>query len=129
ILTRRLISPSRLLYLAALGLVGFALARGFLEPAESAATQVPGAPQPMGGMAPPPTGAPATPGNPLDEPLRLIAQAKRAFAGLRDYTCTLIKQERIGGQLTPGHVGSMVGCHEPVSGYPKWHPTQAAAGP
>jgi len=128
ILTRRLISPRRLLYLAALGLLGFALARGFFEPAETAATQVPGAPQPMGGSAPPTTEAPAAPAHPLDEPLRLIAQAKRAFAGVRDYTCTLIKQERLGGQLTPMHVVSMMVRNEPFSVYLKWHQPKAQVG-
>src|SRR5262249_39714935 len=90
--SRRLFSRGNLLYLAALGLLGFGLAGGLSEPGEPAAPQAPGAPQPMADAAP----APGT-AHPLDEPLRLIARAKQVFAGVRDYTCTLIKQERIDG--------------------------------
>jgi hypothetical protein len=44
--------------------------------------------------APPPTEATSV----LDEPLRLIALARRAYARLDDYTCTLIKRERLEGR-------------------------------
>ncbi len=61
-LRRRLLSPGSLFSLAALGLLGFGLVNGFFDPAETIATQVPGAPQPMADAAPPPAS-----GHPLDE--------------------------------------------------------------
>src|SRR5206468_8852979 len=115
-LRRRLLSPGSLFSLAALGLLGFGLVNGFFVPAETIATQVPGAPQPMADGAPPPASA-----HPLAEPLRLIARAKQAFSGVRDYTCTLIKKERISGQLTPVHVITMMVRNEPFIAYLKCH--------
>src|SRR5262249_31987371 len=97
-LRRRLLSPGSLFSLAALGLLGFVWVSGSFQPGETRAPRVPGPPQPMPDGAPPPASA-----HPLDEPLRLIARAKQVFSGVRDYTCTLIKQERISGQLTPVH--------------------------
>src|SRR4051794_24866139 len=45
----------------------------------------------FGGMAiPPPASPPASPTHPLDEPLRLLGRARQAFAGVRDYSCTMI---------------------------------------
>ncbi len=53
--------------------------------------------------------APATPSasvvtRSLEEPLRLIQEARRVYASVRDYQCTFIKQERIDGQLSPENV-------------------------
>jgi hypothetical protein len=42
--------------------------------------------------------------SPLDEPLRLIAAAQQAYQGVTDYTCRLVKQERMRGQLQPEQV-------------------------
>ena len=56
----------------------------------------------------PPVAAPPVPvesrpakESPLDEPLRLLTQARKAYAEIEDYTCTLIKRERLEGQTTP----------------------------
>jgi hypothetical protein len=43
-------------------------------------------------------------GDPLAEPLALAARARKAYAGVRDYSCTLIKRERMDGTLSPNHV-------------------------
>jgi hypothetical protein len=43
-------------------------------------------------------------GDSMEAPLALIAKARAAYAGVNDYTCTLIKRERIRGKLTPNHV-------------------------
>jgi hypothetical protein len=50
------------------------------------------------------SGKPATRGGTWDEPLALIARARSAYAKVNDYSCTLIKRERIRGKLTPNHV-------------------------
>ena len=42
--------------------------------------------------------------DPMKEPLALIAKAKAAYAKVRDYSCTLVKRERIDGKLTPNHI-------------------------
>src|SRR5205814_807574 len=60
--------------------------------------------------------------------MRLLARARQAFAGVRDYTCTLIKQERIGGELQPVNVMSMMVRSQPFSIYLKWHQPKAQVG-
>ena len=45
--------------------------------------------------------------SPLDEPLRLLAEAKSSYEKVTDYTCTLVKKERIDGELTPENVVAM----------------------
>jgi hypothetical protein len=46
------------------------------------------------------TAAPAAPqANPLDQPLQWLSESRKAFANVRDYTCTLVKQERVQGRL------------------------------
>src|SRR5262249_46616650 len=71
---------------------------------------------PAGGGGPPARAAP-TPPTPRDEPLRLLGRAQQVFRGVRDYTCTLIKQERINGQLQPMNVMTMMVRNEPFSIY------------
>jgi len=60
------------------------------------------------GAAVAPPAAPAQKGksaaHPLDEPLELVAKAKAAFGKVKDYSCRLIKRERIEGELSPNHV-------------------------
>ena len=71
--------------------------------------------------------APAAP-HPVDEPLRLLSRAQQSFALVQDYSCTLIKQERIAGALTPVHVVSMNVRNEPFSIYLKWHQPRECVG-
>jgi hypothetical protein len=43
---------------------------------------------------------PAAPqANPLDQPLQLVYEARKAYANVQDYSCTLVKQERVQGRL------------------------------
>ncbi len=42
--------------------------------------------------------------DPLDEPIRLAGRARAAYAKIKDYSCTMIKRERLQGELTPNHV-------------------------
>src|SRR5262249_29213987 len=114
----RSFSPGDVLVFGVLGLVGLGVARGVCDPPRAAA-QAPGTPAPAA--------APQA-GNPMDEPLRLLARARQANAAVRDYTCTLIKQERIGGQLQPVNVVTMMVRNEPFSIYLKWHQPKAQVG-
>src|SRR5437870_3405952 len=74
--------------------------------------------------------APAAPppAHPMDEPLRLLGRAQQAFVNVQDYSCTLIKQERIAGTLTPVHVVSMMVRNQPFSIYLKWHQPKECVG-
>ena len=64
----------------------------------------------------------------MDEPLRLLGRAQQAFAAVKDYSCTLVKQERIDGELTPVHVVTMMVRNQPFSVYLKWHQPKACVG-
>lgn len=72
--------------------------------------------------------AQAAQSHPLDEPLRLLGQAQQVFAGVKDYSCTMIKQERIAGTLSPQHVVSVAIRQEPFSVYLKWLQPKACVG-
>jgi hypothetical protein len=41
---------------------------------------------------------------PMDQPLALMYEARRAFAGVKDYTCTLQSQENVRGKLQDSNV-------------------------
>jgi hypothetical protein len=56
----------------------------------------------------------------MDEPLRLIAEARDRFEKVTDYTCTLVKKERIDGKLTPDNVIAMSVHNEPFSVDLRW---------
>jgi hypothetical protein len=51
---------------------------------------------------------------------KLIEDAKLSFTRVRDYTGTLVKQERIGGQLQPEQFVEMRVRQQPFSVYLKW---------
>ena len=53
------------------------------------------------GATPPATSPAAKAPSSMDEPLRLLAEARKAYAAVDDYTCTLIKRERLDGQSVP----------------------------
>src|SRR5437899_1253652 len=76
----------------------------------------------------PPASSQAPPASPLDEPLRLVADAKQAYQGIRDYTCTMIKKERLNGQLQPDNVVRMKVRNLPFSVYLGWVAPKESAG-
>jgi hypothetical protein len=66
--------------------------------------------------------APRTGGeNSMDYPLRLIGESRQSFRQVRDYTCTMIKQERVRGQLQPENVITLSVRQQPFSVYMLWH--------
>ncbi len=56
----------------------------------------------------------------MDEPLRLLGEARARFEKVTDYTCTLVKKERINGQLTPINVMAMSVRNEPFCVDLRW---------
>jgi hypothetical protein len=64
----------------------------------------------------------------MDEPLRLIAEARRAYLEVNDYTCVLVKQERLRGRLQPEHVMMMKARREPFSVYLSWSAPKSVKG-
>jgi hypothetical protein len=92
-------------------------------PAAPAAVQTPAVPTAAQGT---PGAAPAA--NPMDQPLRLIYEAYQAYQGVKDYTCVLIKQERVKGQLQPENVIQMKFRNQPFSVYMRWVAPKNSAG-
>ena len=67
--------------------------------------------------------------SPMDEPLRLLAEAKSSFEKVTDYTCTLVKKERINGELTPENVIAMSVRTEPFGVDLRWLKPQGMSRP
>jgi hypothetical protein len=84
----------------------------------------------LGTGANPPSGGyqTAAPASPMDEPLRVIAEARQAYAGVKDYTCLFIKREVIGGQMQPENLISMKVRTQPFSVYLRWLGPDAVKG-
>jgi hypothetical protein len=57
---------------------------------------------------------------PMDQPVRLLAEAKQSFQGVRDYTCLFIKRERLRGQLQADNLIEMKVRNQPFSVYLRW---------
>jgi hypothetical protein len=67
-------------------------------------------------------------GSPMDQPLQLLAQARQAYQGVRDYTCLFIKREQVNGQMQPENVMAMKVRIQPFSVYFRWHAPKTLAG-
>lgn len=77
---------------------------------------------------PPVAPAPAAAGSQMDEPLRLLGEARQSFQGVRDYTCVLVKRERLRGQLAADNVINMKVRNQPFSVYLRWQSPKDLAG-
>ncbi|MBY0525016.1 MAG: DUF1571 domain-containing protein [Gemmataceae bacterium] len=76
---------------------------------------------PSPGSSQTPVAAPLPPAaSPLDNPLRLLAEAKQAYQGVRDYTCLFVKREQVRGQTLPENVMTMKVKTQPFSVYLRW---------
>lgn len=71
---------------------------------------------PVRGQQPAPTAA----ANAMDEPLRLIATARQAYQGTRDYSCLFIKRERLRGQLQTENLIAFKARTQPFSVHLRW---------
>jgi hypothetical protein len=74
--------------------------------------------------------APAQPQapSPVERAGQLIADAQASFAHVRDYTATLVRQERVGGQLQPEQFVDVRIRQQPFSAYLKWVSPKHLAG-
>jgi len=57
---------------------------------------------------------------PMDEAIALAQKAREKFRAVQDYSCTLIKKERVNGQLLPPEYIQMKMRLRPFSVYMKW---------
>jgi hypothetical protein len=64
----------------------------------------------------------------LDQALRLIAEARRSYQNVRDYSCLFVKRERIQGQLQPETLILMNVRTEPFSVYLRWQSPRSMVG-
>jgi outer membrane lipoprotein-sorting protein len=55
-----------------------------------------------------------------DRVMRLISEARKAFAGVQDYTFTLVKREQVNGQLLPENVIAVKIRNQPFSIHMRW---------
>jgi hypothetical protein len=68
--------------------------------------------------AQPPQSAPVA--VPMDQPLQLLARARQAYQGVRDYTCLFIKREQVQGRQQPENLIAMKVRAKPFSVYMRW---------
>src|SRR5262249_6246609 len=121
-----------LYYALAIGLGWAVLGNATPPPNLEASTdpiQMPAPPPPAPSVsitAPASTAPTAT--SPMDEPLRLLADARQAFAGVRAYSCLFVKRERINGPLQPEQVTQMLCRNEPFAVHLKWVEPRSSAG-
>jgi hypothetical protein len=66
--------------------------------------------------------------SPLDEPIRLITEAKKAMADVKDYSCVLVKKERMGDKAPVENVIALKVRAEPFSVNLRWVEPKALAG-
>ncbi len=81
-------------------------------------------PAQTGSNTPPPSSA----ASPMDQPLRILAEARESYRRVRDYTCLFIKKERLRGQIQPDHLIAMTVRAQPFSIYLRWHGPKQFAG-
>ena len=58
--------------------------------------------------------------SPLEQPLALLQEAKRNYTAVKDYTCTMVSQERVRGKLEERQIMQLKMKTEPFSVYMKW---------
>lgn len=64
----------------------------------------------------------------LDQPLAWLAEAKRNYGEVKDYTCHLFSQERVGGKLQDKSIMILKMKTEPFSVYMKWLEPEKSKG-
>ncbi len=72
--------------------------------------------------------APAPPAASLDQALALLAEAQRQFQTVQDYSCTVVKRERVRGEMMPENVMTMLARNRPFSVYFRWQAPRSMAG-
>ncbi|MGF1582674.1 MAG: DUF1571 domain-containing protein [Gemmataceae bacterium] len=64
----------------------------------------------------------------LDEPLRLLWKGHQTYQKVQDYSCTMVKQERVGGKLQQEHVMDVKFRNTPFSISMKWRSPKSFEG-
>jgi hypothetical protein len=82
---------------------------------------------PPGAAAQPPQTAPP-PLATLDQALALLAESRERFAAVQDYVCTLVKRERVRGELLPENVLTLMVRNRPFSVRLVWQAPRAVKG-
>jgi hypothetical protein len=116
-------------YYGAVGALGLVLLGAGQPPLSPPPAGQVSAPRPTD-SAPPQQAAPvpAQQAAPMDAPLRLIHEAQKAYQNVRDYTCLLVKRERMNGKLPPNNVIDMKVRTQPFSVYLHWREPRSEAG-
>jgi hypothetical protein len=113
----------RVWWFAAAAVAALAVVSGANPPSAAPPSQPP---------APPPASststAPPAAESPLDEPLRLIAEARKAYQEVKDYKCTFIKRERINAKLEPENIVAMQFRAKPFSVFLDWQAPRDVVG-
>lgn len=81
-----------------------------------------------GAVAADPPAQPADPAKEADPLGAMLAEAKAAYAKLRDYTCTYTRQERVGGVLGAEQVAELKVRVKPAGVAVRWARPDAVAG-
>ena len=58
--------------------------------------------------------------SPLDQPIAWLTEAKRNFTAVKDYSCWLVSQERVKGELLEKNIVKFKMKNEPFSVYMHW---------
>ncbi len=66
--------------------------------------------------------------SPMDEPIRLLAEAKKAMEGVKDYSCVLVKKEKMGDKPAVENVMSLKVRAEPFGVNLRWVEPKAMVG-
>lgn len=112
-------------YYALIGLLAVAVSVTAQPPASAPYRAVPDNPQ---SAAPPVSGTAGSATSALETVLQLAGAARQSFQSIHDYTCLMIKQERIRGQLEPENVIEMKMRSQPFSVYLHWLGPNSLAG-
>src|SRR6516165_4581387 len=97
--------PPRMWLCSCAGLALLTLSSGATPPAQNAPPPPPAAPQLVAAA---PASAPAAPqASPMDEAIRILTEARKVYATVQDYTCVMIKKEKMGDQPPVENVMAM----------------------
>src|SRR5438132_887227 len=106
-------------FLGSAALAAIAMLAG-ANPPQAPPSGQPNVPGSQPGQPIQPTTAKSVEPSVMDEPLRLISQAAQRYQDIGDYSCTLVKRERINDQLQAENIISMCVRARPFSVYMKW---------
>ena len=118
--------PPRMWLCSCAGLALLTLSSGATPPAQNAPPPPPAAPQLVAAA---PASAPAAPqASPMDEAIRILTEARKVYATVQDYTCVMIKKEKMGDQPPVENVMAMKVRTEPFGVNLKWMEPKSLAG-